>query len=140
MKTKKIAFEDINIDIKILLSAMWTSVMFLAVYDNYFELYVPGKVEGLINGKNILNNPYNLLYATLQFTFPSLMIFLSLILKPKLNRILNIIVAGNFIMISFLVAVFSISEWKIFYISNMLIGIVITLIILYKALNWRRIN
>lgn len=140
MKTKKIAFEDINIDIKILLSAMWTSVMFLAVYDNYFELYVPGKVEGLINGKNILNNPYNLLYATLQFTFPSLMIFLSLILKPKLNRILNIIVAGNFIMISFLVAIFSISEWKIFYISNMLIGIVITLIILYKALNWRRIN
>jgi hypothetical protein len=32
--------------------------MFLYIYGDYFELYVPGKVEGLISGENLLNTPY----------------------------------------------------------------------------------
>jgi hypothetical protein len=86
-ENKKTEFEDFKINIKILLAGLWTSVMFLYIYGDYFELYVPKKVEGLLNGSNLLDTPYKLLFATILLAVPSLMIFLSLMLKPKINRI-----------------------------------------------------
>ncbi len=140
MKTKKSEFEDFKINVKILLAGLWTSAMFLYIYGDYFELYVPGKVEGLISGKNLLNTPYNLLYATILLTVPSLMIFLSLILKPKVNRILNISIAGFLTVFTFFIGVSSISEWRIFYVMLAFLESILTLIIIWKAWTWKRIN
>ena len=53
-------FEDFKINVRIKLAALWTSVMFCYIYGDYFELYVPKKVEGLLNGHDILNNPMKL--------------------------------------------------------------------------------
>ena len=92
MKYKEMRYEDYKINIKLVLSGLWASVMFLYIYGDYFELYVPGKTQGLLNGQNLLNTPYKLLFATIILTLPSLMIFLSLIVKPKWNRVLNIVV------------------------------------------------
>ncbi len=35
--------EDFKVNVKIMLSALWTSVMFCYIYGDYFELYVPKK-------------------------------------------------------------------------------------------------
>ncbi|WP_374363147.1 DUF6326 family protein [Cloacibacterium sp.] len=140
MKNKKTEFEDFNINIKILLAGLWTSVMFLYIYGDYFELYVPGKVEGLISGKNLLNTPYKLLYATILLTVPSLMIFLSLILKPKINRILNISIAGFLALFTFFIGMISISEWRIFYVMLAFLESILTSVIVWKAWTWKRIS
>lgn len=68
-------YQDSEINVKPMLSALWASVMFLYIYGDYFELYVPGKIEGLLNGQNILNTPYKLLFATIILT---LLIYLKL--------------------------------------------------------------
>ena len=140
MKTKKSEFEDFKINLKVLLSGLWTSVMFLYIYGDYFELYVPRKVEGLISGKNLLNTPYKLLYATILLTVPSLMIFLSLILKPKINRILNISIAGFLALFTLLIGISSISEWRIFYVMLAFLESILTSVIVWKAWTWKRIS
>ena len=43
--------EDIKIHVKIKLSALWASVMFCYIYADYFGLYVPGTLQGMLNGK-----------------------------------------------------------------------------------------
>ncbi len=48
--------EDYKVPLRLKLSALWTGVMFLYIYGDYFELYVPQKVEGLLNGQNMLDS------------------------------------------------------------------------------------
>lgn len=59
----KSQLEDYKVNIRIILSALWTTVMFCYIYGDYFELYVPGKVNGLLNGQNMLDSPLKLFTA-----------------------------------------------------------------------------
>ncbi len=140
MENKKFEFENFEINTKILISGLWTSVMFLYIYGDYFELYVPNKVEGLLNGKNLLDTPYKLLLATLLLATPSIMIALSLILKPRINRILNISIGLFLCLFTFFVGISSFSEWRIFYVLLAFVESFITLVIVYKAWHWKKIN
>ena len=48
--TTRPALEDIKVPVRYKLSAMWASVMFCYIYVDYFELYVPGKLQGMLDG------------------------------------------------------------------------------------------
>ena len=95
--------EDYKVNIRLKLSALWTGVMFCYIYGDYFELYVPKKVAGLLDGQNMLDTPMKLFTATFILTIPALMIFLSLILSPKLTKWLNIGIGIFFTIFTFLV-------------------------------------
>lgn len=138
MEPEKMRYEDYKINVKLMLSGLWASVMFLYIYGDYFELYVPGKTQGLLNGQNLLNTPYKLLSATIILTLPSLMIFLSLIMKPKWNRILNISIAAFLTLFTLLVGASSLSEWRIFYVMLAFLEAILTAIIVWKAWHWPR--
>ncbi|TXJ29456.1 MAG: hypothetical protein E6Q24_01415 [Chitinophagaceae bacterium] len=140
MENKKCQYEDFKINVKLMLSSFWASVMFLYIYGDYFELYVPEKVTGLLNGQNILNTPYKLLFATVVLTLPSLMIFLSLTLKSKWNRVLNISIGIFLTLFTLLVGVSSFTEWRIFYVMLSFLESVITSIIVWKAWHWPKSN
>ena len=88
--------KDFEINIKVKLAALWTSATFCYLYGDYFELYTPEKVSSLISGEHVLNSPTFLFIASLIMVIPPLMIVLSLILKPFLNRVLNIIFGSIF--------------------------------------------
>lgn len=136
MGNNKIQYEDFKINIKLQLSGFWASVMFLYIYGDYFELYVPQKVESLLNGENMLSTPYKLLLATIVLTLPSLMIFLSLIMKPKWNRVLNISIGVFLTLFTLLVGASSFTEWRIFYVMLAFLESIITSIIVWKAWYW----
>lgn len=48
-KTSTSDLEDFKINVKIKLSALWTSATLCYLYGDYFELYVPEKVEVLFS-------------------------------------------------------------------------------------------
>ena len=50
--TAETHLEDVRVPTRYKLSAMWTSVMFCYIYVDYFELYVPGKLQGMLEGKS----------------------------------------------------------------------------------------
>lgn len=132
--------EDFKVNIRIKLSALWTAVMFCYIYGDYFELYVPQKIDGLLNGQNMLNTPIKLFTATFILAVPALMIFLSLMLSPKIAKWLNIGIGMFFTIFTLLVGISSISEWKMFYVFLSLLESIITFIIIWQAWNWKKLN
>lgn len=128
--------EEFKVNVRIKLGALWTAVMFCYIYGDYFELYVPQKVDGLLNGQNMLDTPMKLFVATFVLTVPALMIFLSLMLSPKLTKWLNIGVGIFFSLFTLLVGVTSISEWRMFYVFLSIIESIVTSIIVWHAWNW----
>lgn len=128
--------EDYKINVRIKLAALWTSVMFLYLYGDYFELYVPHKVEGLISGSNMLNSPFKLMLATFILSVPALMVFLSLVLKPGLARWLNIGVGVFFTLFTFLVGLASLSEWRAFYVYLAFLESFLTAALAWIAWTW----
>ncbi|MEP5544946.1 DUF6326 family protein, partial [Maribacter dokdonensis] len=83
--------ENPKVNIKIKLAALWASATFCYLYGDYFELYTPGKINSLLTGENILDSPTKLLIASMILATSSVMVALSIILKPKINRVLNIV-------------------------------------------------
>lgn len=140
MTDKKQKLEDYKVNIRIQLSAIWTAVMFCYIYGDYFELYVPKKVEGLVNGQNMLDSPAKLFLATFTLTIPALMIFLSLLLTPRLTKWLNIGVGIFFTLFTALVGVSSISEWRAFYVFLALLESLLTAAIVWRSWQWPKQN
>jgi hypothetical protein len=99
---KTAELEDVKINVKIKLSALWVAVMFLYVYADIRGLYETGSIEGLIAGElgGFKINQVFLLVSALIMAIPSVMVFLSLALKPKANRWANIIVAIFFVVLN----------------------------------------
>jgi Family of unknown function (DUF6326) len=124
------------IEIKIKLSALWTSLMFCYIYCDYFELYSSGKIDSMIKGTSMLDSPFKVFLAALMMSVPALMISLSLFLKPAANRILNIIFSLFFACLLTLIAFSLDFESHGFYIYFAVIEISIALFIFYYAIQW----
>ena len=130
--------ENSKINIKIKLAALWTSLVFCYLYGDYFELYVPEKVNSLITGENNLDSPTKLLIAAIVLAIPSIMIALSIILKPKINRILNIVFGTLFTLMMVLIAINSLTAWYRFYVFLAILESLITFLIVVYAWKWPR--
>lgn len=91
--------KDTSFRLQLKLAALWTSMMFLYIYVDYFALYMPGKIEGIRQEKVYIFDITQgfLLAALASVTIPALMIFLSVALPAKLNRWVNIFIAGIYI-------------------------------------------
>lgn len=126
---------EFEINIKIKLSALWASVMSLYIYCDYFQLYVPGKLEDMINGvtkfgagdQSVLLGLSSILLVT------SLMICLSVLLPATINRILNIVV--GLIMTLFLGVLAYKVGWY-FYKMYAIVEAILTFYIAWLAWNW----
>jgi len=131
---------DFKIDVKFKLSALWAAVMFCYIYGDFFMLFVPGHIESLMKGNSGVGatTPVKLLTFAIMMTVPSLMVFLSMALRPTINRILNILFGILFTAIMVLITATSVGEWMIFYTYLGIIEIVLTSIIVWYAFTWPR--
>lgn len=129
---------DFKVPVKLKLSALWISVMFCYVYGDIFHLFVPGKIESLMNGTTGAGSttPVKLLLFAILMSIPSLMVLLSLHLKPAVNRWANIVTGLFFTAIMILVVVTSIDRWMIFYTYLGVVEIIITSLIAFYAWRW----
>ena len=93
------ALEDIKVSVQLKIASLWASLMFLYIYVDYFALYMPGKLEGILRGKVFVFDISQgfLLAALASMSVPALMIFLSVALPAIVNRRANIIVAAVYI-------------------------------------------
>ena len=128
--------ENQKVNIKIKLATLWASVTFFYLYGDYFELYTPDKVNSLISGENNLDSPTKLLIASIILAISSVMVAASIILKPKLNRILNIIFGTLFTLMMIAIGVYSTNEWYLFYVFLAFLESIITALIVWYAWKW----
>jgi hypothetical protein len=131
-------FEDFKINIKIKLSLLWTSLTLFYLYGDYFELYIPQKTQDLVSGDNLLDSPTKLFMAAFMLAIPAAMVFLSVLLKPRISRLLNIILGLFFTALMLLIAFTSIEPWRAFYAFYAFLESGITTYIVWLAWNWER--
>lgn len=98
-KKEKAVLEDMEVSLKLKLAALWSSLMFLYLYVDYFHFYMPGEIQRLMTGVvfQFEITQRFLLIVLASMTIPALMIFLSVALPARLNRTINITIAMVYI-------------------------------------------
>jgi hypothetical protein len=86
--------EDRKVNVKVKLALLWVALMFLYIYNDIFSMFQPGHVADLVDGQleGVEFNQTVLFSAAVLMAFPSFMVLLSLSLKARVNRWVNIIV------------------------------------------------
>ena len=128
--------EDVKINVKTRLSALWVTVMFLFVYVDIFGKYEKGHIENAIAGKvaGFQITQAWLLSVIILMAIPSLMVFLSIALKAKVNRWTNIIV-GILQIVVVLSSIFIGEPWA-YYIFGSIVEVVLLALIIWYAWKW----
>ncbi|MFA9446930.1 DUF6326 family protein [Egicoccus sp. AB-alg6-2] len=134
----EITYEDTRMPVQAQLAAAWTSFMFLYIYVDYFHLYKPGVIDDILAGVVWeFEISQALLTAFLAaVAVPSLMIFLSVILPARANRVINLVVASLYIPFSMFNAVGE--SWTFFYGLSIGLEVLLLAAILRSAWTWPR--
>lgn len=140
MKPGKIAqntLQDIKVNVKQRLATLWASFMFLYAYVDYFHLYMPGSIKGILEGKVFVFDisHWFILVAMILVTIPAVMIFLSVALPAKVNRLTNIIVAAVFI--PYMLFNLAGEAWLHMYFAAV-VEVVLLCMIIVSAWKWPR--
>lgn len=134
-KVPQKALEDIKLNVKLKLAALWASFMFLYIYVDYFHLYMPGALEDMLAGKVFVFEITQafLLVVLATVTIPALMIFLSVALPAKVNRWVNIIIAGVYIPYTLFNLV---GEAWMHMVFGAIVEVVLLLLVIWYAWKW----
>lgn len=131
------ALADPPVPTRIKLAALWASVMFCYVYGDYFELYVPGKLQDMLNGHMALGAvTQGLLTGTaMLMAVPSLMIFLSVALPAVVSRWLNV---GAGVFYATIMTLILINGAWMFYMVFAALEVLLTALVVWTAWRWPR--
>jgi hypothetical protein len=129
--------EEVQVPVRVKLSALWVSAMFLYVYVDIFAFYKPGTIDDILMGRvwEFDINQSWALGALALMTIPSLMVFLSLALPARLARWFNVAVASLFVLVSIGNAI---GETWAFYWFGSAVEAALLLLIIWYASTWPR--
>ena len=129
--------EDVKVNVKIKLALFWVALMFFYLYNDIFSLFQTGTVAQLLEGQleGITFTQELLFGAALLMALPSIMIVLSLTLKAKMNRMVNIIV-GIFLMIVLVSTLLVPGDLWFYYATYMVFEAVFIILIVWTAWKW----
>ncbi|MBA6392339.1 hypothetical protein H4J38_16350 [Colwellia sp. BRX10-3] len=137
INSTKTVFENFQINVKLKISALWIAVMFCYVYGDYIQIYVPGILAKAMEVKATTETQFQFFAVALLMAIPSVMIFFTLVVKPKINRWLNIILSTLYIIM--LIAT-NLTETWMFYLFLTAIEVLISVAIVWYAWNWPTIE
>lgn len=83
-----------------------------------------------------MDNPTTLLIASIILAIPSGMVAASILLKAKINRILNILFGTLFTIMMVFIGISSTNEWYLFYVFLAFLESIITALIVWYAWKW----
>jgi hypothetical protein len=126
--------EDLKINVKIKLSALWIALMFFYLYNDVFGSYRQDIVEKVLSGEKALNQVF-LFGAAILMAIPILMIFLSLALPAKVNRGVNIIVGIVYAGILVPALLVPGETWA-YYLFYEILEVVFIALIVWHAWKW----
>jgi hypothetical protein len=134
---RKPPLDDPRVNVKVKLSALWASVMFCYVYGDYFGLYGHGKLAEMMQGRiGPLGEATQgvLVGVSAMMAIPSVMVFLSLVLPPGLNRWLNLALGVAYTAIMLM----TMRGAPTSYVFMGVIEVLLTLLVAWHAWTWPR--
>lgn len=130
------ALTDVTVPVRAKLSSLWAALMFCYIYGDYFGLYVPDKLSGMINGEGPIGpvSQSTLVITSALLAVPGLMVFLSLVFPPAVCRWVNIVLGVFYIIV---MALTMPGAWN-FYVLLGIVEIILGLLTVWYALRWPR--
>jgi hypothetical protein len=124
------------VDVRLRLAALWTSMLLVFAYVDVFSLYRPDVRAGLDEGRMFLFDVDQtfLLLTTLYVIVPILMIPLSLVLRPRPNRVANIAVA---LVYAVTIIGGAVGEWG-YYVLGSAVEVALLVAVVQVARRWPR--
>ena len=138
-KTARI-LEDVKINVKIKLSALWVALMFFYLYRDVLGFMEPGHIEDLLAGElaGVPMTQAVLLGSAVLMAIPSVMVFLSLALRAKANRWANIIL--GIVHIAILGGTFFAGDISALYAFYAIVEFLLIVLIVWHAWKWPRLE
>ena len=127
--------EDVRIGVRLKISALWIAMLFLFAYGDIFGFFRTGLIEEVIEGEvsGVEITQVFLFGVSVYIAIASAMVFLSLVLRPRVNRRVNIVLPILYIVS---IAISSIGEtWAYYYVNSAAEGALSALIVWY-AWTW----
>lgn len=127
--------EDVKVPVRLKLSALWASMMFLFAYGDIFTGYRTDVIEDLRAGElgGFEVNEAFLLATSIYVAIPSLMVFLSLVLRPAVDRRTNLVVGAVYAVT---IALSAIGEGWAYFIFLSVVEVVLAVLIVWNAWRW----
>jgi hypothetical protein len=136
-KTADPEFDSSPVSVRIKISALWTAMLFVFAYVDIFGLYradLRADIDaGQIGGFTV--NQSFLLGTTIYVLVPSLMVFAALVLRPGVNRLVNVALS---VIYALTIIAGAIGEWS-YYILGSAIEVALLASIAYYAWTWPRL-
>jgi hypothetical protein len=122
------------VSVRVTISALWATTLFVFAYVDLFSFFRPdfrADVEsGVVNGFAVTQS--FLLATTAYVLLPTLMIVGSLVLRPRVNRVANIVLA---IVYAVTIIGGAIGEWG-YYVLGSAIEVALLAAIVFYAWTW----
>ena len=136
--TKAGQYQDTKIDVKLVLSALWIAMLIVFAYVDIFGFLRADVLHAALDGKvavlGLTVDQMFLVFTTVYILIPTLMVFLSLVLRPRVNRIANIALS---IIYALTIIGGAIGEWN-YYILGSAVEVVLLVAIVRTAWTWPR--
>lgn len=132
------ALEDLRMPVQAKLAAAWTSFMFLYVYVDILAFYKPGVISDILVGK-VYEFDISQVFVTVALSLvavPILMVFLSMTLPARANRLMNLIVAPIYVVVSAFNALGE--SWTYYYTLSIGLEVIVLALIVRYAWTWPR--
>jgi hypothetical protein len=132
--TAETKLEPADVNVRIKISALWTSMLFVFAYVDLFSLYRPdvrADLEAGEVGGFAVEQPF-LFGTTVYVVIPSLMVFCALVLRPRVNRIANIALSITYALT---ILAGAIGEWS-YYILGSAVEVALLAAVVYYAWTW----
>jgi Family of unknown function (DUF6326) len=130
-------YRDTQVDVKLVLCALWITMLFVFAYVDIFASLRADVLKAALDGKVATTGfTVNQVFLTLTLIYillPTLMVVLSLLLKPRVNRIINIVVSAFYIIT---IIGSAIGETWAYYFLGSFIEVILLAAIARTALKW----
>jgi len=123
------------IDVRIRMAALWATTMMIFAYVDLFSLFRPDFRAALDQGKVFVfdvGQPF-LLGVTIYVIIPSLMIYLSLVMPRRPNRVVSISLAGLY---AITIVGGAVGEWS-YYVLGSVVEVVLLALVIHHSWTWR---
>ena len=137
-KTVETEFEPFQVNVRVKISALWTAMLFIFAYVDIFSFFRPDfradVGAGVVSGFSV--NQTFLLVTTVYVVIPSVMVFGALVLWPRVNRIVNIVLG---IIYAITIVAGMVGEWS-YYLLGSAVEVALVAAIVHYARTWPKLD
>jgi len=138
MKSNK-QLSEFTVNPRIRLSFLWTAIIALYIYADFFNLMTPNSIQHMMDLKTPLGatTPEILIGFSILLIIPALMIPACFWFNPLLTKWFNIVFGIVYGLISLLILITEFgSEWQKFFVLYQCVELIVFASIVYTAIKW----